>query len=103
MPKAIDTVNYKILRKQLSHYEIKSKCLDWLTCYLSNKKQFIGYNVNSKNTLLGVPQGSILGPWLFLLYINDSTQASKLLDPIMFDDDTNLFYSGIISTCFLTL
>ena len=63
-----------------------------------NKKQFIGYNVNSKSTLLnivyGVLKGSILGHLLFLLYINDLPQASKLLDPIMFADDTNLFYLG---------
>ena len=64
----------------------------------SNRKQFIGYNVNSKSTFLdiiyAVPQGSILGPLLLLLYINDLPQASKLLDPTMFADDTNLFYSG---------
>ena len=61
-------------------------------------KQFIGYNANSKSNLLDVvyevPQGSILGSLLFLLCINDLAQALKLFDPIMFADDTNLFYSG---------
>ena len=51
MSKAFDTVNHKILLKKLSHYGIKNKSLDWFTYYLSNRKQFIGYNVNSKSTL----------------------------------------------------
>ena len=96
--KAFDTVNHKILQKKLSHCGIKNKSLDWFTCYLSNRKQFIGYSINRKSTLLdivcGLPQGSILGPLLFLLYINNLPQASKLLDPKIFADDTNLFYSG---------
>ena len=51
LSKAFDTVNHKILLKKLSHYGVKNKSLDWFTCYLSNRKQFIGYNVNSKSTL----------------------------------------------------
>ena len=96
--KAFDTVEHKIFLKKLLHYGIKSKSFDWFTCYRPNRKQFIGYNFNSKSTFLdivyGVPQESIPGPLLFLHYINDLPKASKLLDPIVFADDKNLFYSG---------
>ena len=72
--------------------------MHWFTCYLSNRKQFIGCNFNSKSTLLDiaceVPQRSILGLLRFMLHINDLPQASKLLDPIIFADNTNLFCSG---------
>ena len=74
LSKAFDTLNHKIFLKKLSHYGLKSKSLDWFTCYLSNRKQFIGQNFNSKSTLFdivsGAPQGSILGPLVFLRFIS---------------------------------
>ena len=64
---------------------------------LPNRKQYIEISENSKTDLkyvtCGVPQGSILGPLLFLVYVNDLPNASRLLDPTMFADDTNLFFN----------
>ena len=50
LSKAFDTVNHKILLKKHSHYGIKNQRLDWFTCYLCDRKQFIGYNANRKST-----------------------------------------------------
>ena len=68
----------------------------WFKGYLSNRRQFIQINEKEKTNLdritYGVPQGSILWPLLFLLYMYDLKNASNLLDPIMYADDTNHFF-----------
>ena len=70
---------------------------NWLSSYISNRKQFVSYNDTVSDMLkitCGVPQGSILGPLLFILYINDLCNVSKFLKCVLFADDTNLFASG---------
>ena len=96
LSKAFDTVNHDILLSKLKSYGVRDNNLKWFTNYLTNRKQCIAYD--DTMTLLqlikcGVPQGSILGPLLFLIYINDLHNSSKMLKFILFADDTNLFYS----------
>ena len=95
--KAFDTVNHDILIKKLESYGIRGNILNWLKSYLSNRTQYVhynGYDSDKKTVTHGVPQGSILGPLLFILYINDFSRSSDLLLSILFADDTSVFMEG---------
>ena len=97
LSKAFDTADHDILLKKLDMYGIKGTKLKWFCSYLTNRKQFIKCRdqITDLEVLrCGVPQGSILGPLLFLILINNFKNSTKLLDPIMLADNTNFFYTN---------
>jgi hypothetical protein len=94
--KAFDTVNHNILVEKLDYYGVKDLALGWFKSYLNNRAQYtqIGETLSDVGYIKhGVPQGSVLGPLLFLVYINDITESSKILQFYLFADDTTIFYS----------
>ena len=94
LSKAFDSLSHKILISKLKHYGICDIALKLMKSYLENRKQYVQFDTctsDMKSIRNGVPQGSILGPLLFLIYINDFPNSSKLFNFLMYADDTTLF------------
>ena len=95
--KAFDTVNHSILLSKLDHYGIRGSVNTWFQSYLSNRTQFVtvnGHNSTSLPITCRVPQGSVLGPLLSLLYINNLPTTLKIIKINLFADDTNIYISS---------
>ena len=97
LSRAFDTLSHDILLKKLYKYGIRGSAWNWVKSYLSNRKQYVSYGSEKSDTgniEIGVPQGSILGPLLFLLYINDLCDVSHRVSFIQFADDTSIYCTG---------
>ena len=95
--KAFDTVNHSILLDKLYHYGIRGPIHSWFRDYLANRTQetvYDGHKSSQRIMSLGVPQGSVLGPILFLIYINDITNIFNQAQTILFADDMTIYVTG---------
>ena len=97
LKKAFDTVDHRILLNKLYAYGIRGNVHDWFRSYLTDRSKFVIYDrerSDTKQIKCGVPQGSILGPILFIIYMNDIMNISNILYTILYADDTCAVLSG---------
>jgi len=97
LSKAFDVIDHKILKTKLYHYGFRGKFLEFILSFIKDRKYFVhinGENSTTKTVNIGVPQGSTLGPLLFLLYINDMAKCSIHLFLSQFADDSTITYSS---------
>ena len=97
LKKAFDTIDHRILLQKMERYGIRGVASEWLKSYLQERQQYVhikNTNSDTQKVTHGVPQGSVLGPKLFIIYINDICTALKSLKCVLFADDTSLYSTG---------
>ena len=110
LQKALDTVNHSILLQailqKLEHYGIRGNALEWFQSYLTGRSQYVAVNGHVSNFLpitCGVPQGSVLGSLLSLIYVDDLPNITKVLQFYLFADDTSIYAVYVDSDDLITL
>ena len=102
MAKAFDTVNHEILIKKLQKLGFIGKLLEILRNFLENRKQCTsvnGYVSNQENVICGIPQGSTVGPLMYIIYVNDIISSIRCCKYYMYADDTIIYTSGMLPEC----